>query len=199
MHSSRFRDGRRAAAAALLLVAGLAACSDPLELKASFDTAESTVTVHALNGTPLAYTAAILLLPAPTGVRPANDYLFDFAIDFDAGGAALLYPLDAIAQPGVISLARRVGVQKMSVAYADLQRAPSSGYTYGEAVPIAVGDVGAIQSNGHPFCENSFVSSSIFAKFQVEALDAAARTARVKIRVDPNCGFRGLQSGLPAR
>jgi hypothetical protein len=83
--------------------------------------------------------------------------------------------------------------------YADLQRAPNIGYTYGEAVPIAVGDVGSIQSNGHPFCASSFISPSIFAKLTVEALDPAARTATFKIRSDPNCGFRGLQTGLPTR
>jgi hypothetical protein len=200
MHSPRSSAGRRAAAAALLLVGGTVACGDPLEFKASFDTVESTVTVHALNGVPISYTAAVLLAPTPIGVRPAGDYTFDMAVDFDAAGSALLYPLDVIAQPGVISITRTVGLQKLSgVTYADLQRAPSSGYTYGEAVPIAVGDVFAVQSNGHPFCASSFISPSIFAKLTVEALDPAARTATFKIRSDPNCGFRGLQTGLPTR
>ncbi|HEX6629645.1 MAG TPA: hypothetical protein VF048_01070 [Gemmatimonadaceae bacterium] len=199
MHPPRLRAGRRAAAAALLLAAGLAACSDPLEFKPSFETVESTVTVHALNDVGAAFTAAILLAPSPIGVRPAGDYTFDAAVDFDAGGVALLYPVDEIAQIGVIAAGRTVGVQKLSgTTYADLQRAPNTGYTYGEAVPIAVGDVGAIQSNGHPYCANSFYSTTLWAKFQVVALDPAARTATFKIRVDPNCGFRGLQSGVPS-
>lgn len=199
MHRPRTRAGRRAAAAALLLV-GLAACGDPLEIKPSFDTVESTVTVHALNGVPLSYTAAILLAPTPTGVRPASDYTFDLAVDFDESGDAFLYPVSKIAQLGAISSARTVGIQLLpDVTYADLQRAPGSGYTYDAAMPIAVGDVGVVQSNGQPFCANSFFSQTLWAKFQVEALDPVARTARFKIRTDPNCGFRGLQDGRPTR
>ncbi|HEU4631298.1 MAG TPA: hypothetical protein VFS08_16215 [Gemmatimonadaceae bacterium] len=200
MHRPRIRAGRRAAAAALLLAAGLAACGDPLEFEAGFDTVESTVTVHALNDVPIAYAAAVLLAPSPIGVRPAGDYTFDLAVDFDESGAASLYPVDLIAQPGVISIARTVGIQKLTeVAYGDLERAPNSGYTYGEAVPIAVGDVAAIQSNAHPYCANSFLSSTLWAKLEVLALDPAARTARFRVRVDPNCGFRGLQTGRPSR
>ena len=199
MHLPRLRAGRRAAVAALLPVAGLAACGDPLEFRPSFDTVESTVTVHALNDVAPAFTAAILLAPSPVGVRPAGDYTFDAAVDFDTDGAARLYPVDEIAQLGVISSARTVGVQKLDdVTYADLQRAPNTGYTYGEAVPIAVGDVGVIQSNGHPYCAGSFLSTTVWAKFQVVGLDPVARTATLKIRVDPNCGFRGLQTGVPS-
>lgn len=183
-----------------LLCSGTAACSDPLALTASFETIESTLQVHALNGSNLAYPAAVLIAPTPLAVRPANDYAFDFAVDFDASGTALFYPVDKVAQLGAIASARNVGVQKVTgTAFADLARAPGSGYVYSEVTPIAVGDILVVQSNVHPFCTGNYLSTTIFAKVGVVAIDPLARTAQVLVRTDPNCGFRGLESGLPSR
>jgi hypothetical protein len=194
---------RRAAAAlraagALLALAG-AACSDPFSVEAQFDTAEAIVTLRALTGTPLELPLALLASPAPQVVRPSSDFVFDLAFDFDATGGARLYPVNLVARPSVVA-GRSVGLQKIAgQSYEQVTRAPSGGYESRESLAVAQGDVVVMQAVGHPSCASSFYSSLIFAKLRIEAIDAAARTMTVRVLVDPNCGFRGFESGTPTR
>jgi hypothetical protein len=203
MHRPLFRHTRRAAvalrAAGALLALAAAACSDPFSVEAGFDTVESVVTVRALTGTPLELPLALLVAPVPQVVRPASDFIFDLAFDLDATGAARLYPVDVVARPSVIG-GRRTGLLKITgQSYDQVTRAPDGGYTFQESLPVAVGDVVVVEAIGHPACASSFFSSLIFAKLRVEAIDAAARTMAVRVLVDPNCGFRGFESGTPSR
>ena len=201
MFPSPFRRVRRGAAClALALTAPLAACDDPFEITANFDTAEATVTIFAFNGTPISLTTAVLIAPLPQAVRPGPEYLFDLAVDVDAAGDAVLLPVDAIAAPGVFGGSRMTGIRPVTdQGYGAITRAPVGGYTVGDAVGIAVGDVGVLQAVNHPTCAGSFFGNTIYAKYRVEAIDAAARTVSLRIRVDPNCGFRGLEVGEPTR
>lgn len=177
----------------------LGACSDPFEVSAQFPTDEAVVTVHALNGTAPELSAALLIGPSPQAVRPGPDFFFDLAFDLDGSGQALLYPVDVVARPGAAGN-RAVGLQLLpSRTYDEVTRAPAGGFTYQQPLAVRVGDVGVIQANGHPICLSSFLSTTIWAKFRVEAIDPAARTIRLRVRVDPNCGFRGLETGTPSR
>jgi hypothetical protein len=196
-HTRRAATALRAAGALLALAA--AACSDPFSVEADFDTVESVVTLRALTGTPLELPLALLVAPVPQVVRPASDFVFDLAFDLDAAGAAQLYPVDVVAHPSVVA-GRRVGLQKITGrSYDEVTRAPDGGYDFSDAMPIAVGDVIVVQAIGHPSCLSSFFSTLVFAKLRIEAIDPAARTMSVRVLVDPNCGFRGFESGTPSR
>jgi hypothetical protein len=192
------RPFRRLAGALALTLA--AACGDPNEIRASFETREATVTVYAISGTPAWAPAAITLLDAPAAVRLGPDFGFDVALEFD-GAAAKLYPLQLVASDVVVAPGRRVGIQKLAGTTFDaITRAPNDGYGFTEPVTLAVGDVGVIESQNHPFCAGGFIFPyTIYAKFVVEAVDPATRSVRLKMRSDPNCGFRGLEDGLPSR
>lgn len=202
MLPSSIRGARRGAALlALTAAAALAGCGDPFEVTANFDTVETTVTIHAFNGTPVALPTGILLAPLAQAVRPGPEFLFDLGFDFlpGTGGAALL-PVDALVAPGVFNGSRLTGIRPVTdQGYDAITRAPAGGYTVGDPVAIAVGDVGVLQAVGHPTCAGSFFGNTIYAKYRVEAIDAAARTLTLRIRVDPNCGFRGLEVGEPTR
>jgi len=196
-HTRRAAAALRAAGALLALAA--AACSDPFSVEADFDTVESVVTLRALTGTPLELPLALLVAPVPQVVRPASDFVFDLAFDLDAAGAAQLYPVDVVARPSVIA-GRRVGLQKITGrSYDEVTRAPDGGYDFSDPMPVAVGDVIVVQAIGHPSCLTSFFSTLVFAKLRIEAIDPAARTMSVRVLVDPNCGFRGFESGTPSR
>ncbi len=201
MFPSPLRRVRRGAARlALALTVPLAACDDPFEVPPGSDTIESTVTVAAFNGTPVALPTAILLAPQPQTVRPGPDYIFDLAFDVDAEGDAVLLPVDAIAAPGVFRGSRVTGIRPVTdQTYEAITRAPAGGYTVGDPVPVAVGDVGLLQAVNHPSCAAPFGGNTIYAKYRVEAIDAAARALTLRLRVDPNCGFRGLEVGEPSR
>lgn len=184
--------------AALVLLAG--ACGGPTELTADFPTTSATVTLFALNGTAPAAPTGLALVPTPQVLRPGPDFGFDLAVDFAANGSALLYPVDRVASLAVLGPGRFVGLQLVTeVLFDSLGRAPDNDYTFDEALPVAVGDIGVVESLNHPYCRGSFFLQSIYAKFRVEAIDPVARTVRLRVVADPNCGFRGLESGLPSR
>lgn len=192
---------RIGAVVALVAAAGATACGDPTGLSANYDTLTASVTVYALNGSGPERPAAVLIASTPQAIRLSSDYAFDFSVDFDEGGAARLIPVQRVGSPVVISSGRAVGFQKSTDGFDSIVLAPTSGYDFDSDLPVSVGDVGIIESRVHPFCASVFYTYSytIYAKFQVEALDAQARTATIKVMVDPNCGFRELVPGTPKR
>jgi hypothetical protein len=195
------RRALRVALTAALAVGGTTACSDPFEPEAFFETSEGTFTVHSLNGSAPSAPAAALLVESPVAVRIGSSFTFDFAVDFTSAGVASLLPVDVVASPAVVSAARYVGFQIVEgQSYDQLLLAPTGGYTYDAPFPVEVGDVGYIQSGAHPLClaRNSF-TPIIYAKFRVDAIDPVARTVRMTVRSDPNCGFRELETGIPGR
>jgi hypothetical protein len=193
------RSPRVAAPLAVAATLAAVACGDPFRVEAQSDTIERDVTFVALNGTSPALPAAVLLAPEPIAVRPGPDFVFDLAFDITPAGVAQLLPLDIVGQPGVTG-GRTVGIQKLTgQSYESVLRAPAGGYTVRQAVPIAVGDVGVVQALAHPSCLGSFVGTTVFAKFRVDAIDVASRSVRLRILADPNCGFRGLETGRPSR
>jgi hypothetical protein len=190
---------RTTRAAAALLLATAAACGDPFRVDAQFDTVEREVVFVALSGTSPALSAGVLIAPEPQAVRVGPDLFFDLAFDIEDNGTAVLLPVDAVGRPGVTG-SRTVGVLKLTgQTFESVQRAPAGGYTLRQAVPIAAGDVGVLQALVHPACAGSFISSTVFAKFRVEAVDVPTRSIRLRILTNPNCGFRGLETGRPSR
>ena len=197
--SPRRRRTLRPTLAAALALVGLAACSDPFEIRPNLDTVEATFTLHALNGSaPSAPTAAVLI-NTPGATRMGSTFAFDLAFDITGDGKAMLYPVDVVASDIALPSNRYVGLQVVTDrSNDDLVEAPNGGYTYGQPLELQVGTVAFVQSNAHPLCAGSF-TPFIYAKLRVTAVDVAARTVTLQIRSDPNCGFRGLQPGLPTR
>ena len=198
--STTRRLRRGAARLALVLAVPLAACGDPFEVTANFETIESTVTVYAFNGSALALPTGVLLAPVPQAVRPGPDYIFDLAVDVEADGDAVLLPVDAIAAPGVFNGSRLTGIRPVTdQGYDAITRAPAGGYVVGDPVPVEVGDVGVLQAVNHPTCLGSVIGNTVYAKYRVDAIDPVGGTVTLRIRSDPNCGFRGLEVGEPSR
>ncbi|HEY0971149.1 MAG TPA: hypothetical protein VGE02_09295 [Gemmatimonadales bacterium] len=197
--STRRRRSLRHTLAAILAAGGLAACSDPFEIKPNLETVETTFTLHAINGSPPTAPTAAVLINTPGATRIGSSFAFDLAFDVTDAGKALLYPVDLVASDVALPPNRYVGYQVVTDrGYDALVEAPNKGYTYGQPLELQVGTVGFLQSNAHPLCTGSF-TPYIYAKFRVDAVDVAARTVKLTVRSDPNCGFRGLQPGLPTR
>ena len=194
------RSRRLRAAVLAALPVMVVACGNPTEITANLPVADATVTTNSLNGSASTLPAAVLLVDRPRTLRVTSDYTFDFAVDIAPNGTATMLPVDLVASGAVLGASRRVGFQKSTTAFDDITKAPVSGYTFQQPFPIAPGDVGLIESLNHPYCSGAFlVSPTIYAKYQVLAIDAVARTASFRIVVDPNCGFRGFESGTPSR
>lgn len=170
----------------------VAACRDiTRSIEPTLDVAEDTITVFAFRGSPASAPSAIdlFLLSAR---RVGDAALFDVVVD-TAAGSAVLYPAHFIdvEQP-------RVAFLKATTPFESITEAPTAGYVDSAAVSLAVGETVIVR--GRNVCANAFAGRDLFyAKVQLLELGTSAgfRTARLRLRTNPNCGFRSFADGLP--
>jgi hypothetical protein len=195
--TSRFRSPRALAlfAIALVATAAMAACGSLTRPKAQTENSTDTVTVYALNHTPV---------DAPSGIwffgrQPVvitSSFTFDVAFDIDDHGQTTLYSVRYVA--GGLSPAHSVGIQRYTGSYESLEKAPTSGYVSDTLYTANIGDVFAIQTSDPTACGFSIYSNVIYAKLQLLGVDPNTRQLKTRFTVDPNCGFFSLiPSGIP--
>jgi hypothetical protein len=172
-------------------VAALAACGDPVRIRAQFEIVADTVTVFAVTGTPIIAPAALSTV-RHEAVRIETTRDFDIVFDIDDAGRAVLYPVQLVGgSPGT------TGIQKTDQTFDAILEAPRDGYVRDSATVLDEGDVVLIEAEP-VFCVAT-IQPSIFSKLVVDEIDTATRSVRVRIVVDPNCGFRSLDEGIPER
>jgi hypothetical protein len=197
MMTSRFHAPRRLAlvATALAVFVVMAACSSLTHPKAQTENATDTVTVYALNGTPVNAPAGLWLFGRQAVVLNPR-FAFDLAFDIDGQGNATMYSVRYVA--GGLSAAHSVSMQRSSSSFDALLKAPENGYVTDSLFSTKVGDVFVISTSDPSACGFSVFSSVIYAKLEVMAIDPGPRTVRTRFTVDPNCGFFSLiPSGIP--
>lgn len=183
------------ATACAVLSVGMTACSSLTRPKAQTDNATDTVTVYALNGTPVDAPSGLWLF-GQQAVVISSSFSFDLALDLNSQGQMTLYTVRYVA--GGLSAAHSVAMQKMGTDYDAVTKAPSSGYVTDSLFTANVGDVFAIQTSDQSACGFSVFSNVIYGKVQVLSVDPIARTMKTRFTVDPNCGFFSLiPSGTP--
>jgi hypothetical protein len=162
---------------------------------ASSETALVSFVVYPLSGDP-ALPAAIDL-SARRAVRPAilagSVINFDLAFDLDAQGRILVIPPARLASPP--SGIPRVGIQTRSESFDGLSRAPDGGYTFDSTAVVTRGQTVVVEASAAT-CSTTY---PLHAKLVVDSVGAVAagRPIYVRARVNPNCGFRSLEPGLP--
>lgn len=188
---------RKFALAMVASAAILTACDDPDLLRASLPTVEDVYTVFALTGTPAAYPSGINTY-VRAAVRVDGSGNFDVAFDIDNQGRAILYPVQKIVSS--LSSTRRVGLRKVTGPFDSVTVAPTG--TYADSVIVASeGDIVVVQSirNGSGDACQFDISPYIYTKMLVDSIAADTRTIKVQAVLDPNCGFRSFESGIPSR
>jgi hypothetical protein len=175
----------------VLCIALAAACGDPFGLpRASADNVVDTVSLYALSGTPVA-TPSGYHLQFRDAVRIDQGGTFDFAIDLDTAYRPVLLPT------GALKLGRSSGVQATMLPFDSIRIAPAGGFQLDSAVAVDVGGRAIVHSRD---VACSFgITAVYYAKLQILAVDTAARRIDFRILVDTNCGYRGLEPGLPSR
>ena len=185
---------------ALLMIASasiLTACDDPALLRAQLPTVEDVYTVFALTGTPAAYPSGLNTY-ARSAVRVDGNAAFDVAFDIDQAGHAVLYPVQKIVSS--LGGTRKVGLRKVSGDFGDVKEAPSGTYA-DSAIVAAPGDVVIVQSTqkGSGGACQFDISPYIYTKVLVDSIAVDTKTLVLQTVMDPNCGFRSFEAGIPSR
>jgi hypothetical protein len=177
----------------LLLACGpAAACGNPNGLTAYVVNRDTTASLYALSGTPVSLPSGYLI-PAQQAVRTDAAASFDFAFDIDTAGRAVLLPT------GALKLGNGSGLQITTQKYDSIKFAPTGNYILDSAVVVHDSTVFIAHST---LVTCSFgVATYYYAKLRVLAIDTTSgptgRRIDLEILTDLNCGFRGLQEGLP--
>ena len=197
---------------AALLAGTVAACDDPFEIRASLDVVEDTLVLNSIGDPAVPATAPVVLDVAsqsnvfrvdtrfPAARRLGADFYsngagFDVAIDVQ-GDSVLFLPPRRVATS--LAVVRRVGLRRDTIDFDAARFAPSSGYVF-DSVTVSAreGETVFIVSQ-HPVCAQEY-QQEIYAKVGIMDVDPAARTATLRVRLDPNCGFRSFLPGVPGR
>jgi hypothetical protein len=175
----------------------LAACGDVPGLPAALypNRTDSLVSVYALTGTPVTSPSAYLIVNRQVVRTDIINATFDFVFDIDSLGRAVLFPT------GAVKLGRQSGAQRVTVPFDSLRYAPSGGYQVDSAVVLTVGSVVALHSRSVQCSFDYQPVHNYFAKLQVLAIDPLpgpnGRRIDFMILTNINCGYRGLEPGLP--
>lgn len=178
-----------------LFAAASTACGDVNYLSPAYSaTYEDTVTLWAATGTDVTLPSAfdlISVVSVRTDRSTVFDFLFDLRTDSAGDTVAVLVPR------GALGLSDDAGLQVAAARYDALLLAPTGGYEFHGEVPVDTGT--ALFARSRLQTCNYGLSYGIYAKMQPLVISRRERWMRIKIRLDPNCGYRSLAEGIPDR
>jgi hypothetical protein len=156
----------------------------------SVDNVVESVTLGALRFSPLNIESGFLVSQSSavftTGPTLSVDFLYD--LDSIAGPAFIPAQVAGLLPPS----ATNPGFKAMDVAFDSILIASRNGYIVDQVIPIDSGDV---------FLVRSLIRCSIgvphYGKLEVTGIDTVANTVTFNVMVNQNCGYRGLETGLP--
>ena len=172
------------------LLVGVAACGDSNGIgAASIPNVIDTFTVASLEGGPLQSPSAYSI--ASNGlVRTYETTAFDFAYTTDQGKNYFL-PMAVLGlSPGS---ALKPGLLASDLAFDEITKAAQNGYITEDTVQVDSGDVFMVRSSD--ICTSLGVPQ--YAKLEILSIDPAAHTLTFQALANNNCGFRGLNEGIP--
>ena len=172
----------------LLSLALAAACGDSNGLAdPTIDNVVDTITLGALEGTPIQTPSAYSILNG--AVRTDQTTAFEFAYNVDSTGRHVFLPQEVL---GLSGSGVKPGLQASDAAFDAITVAPSNGYIVDSAVAIEVGQRWLVRSR--VFCT---LGVPEYAKLEI--LSFADSMVTFKVLADNNCGYKGLEPGLPDR
>lgn len=189
----------------IIAVFSLSACGNPFAVNATAKNIDDTLVVYALSEAPLnAPTALNTFIPVAVRTDPTQNYDLVFDIRPDSTGTPTAYVLP----PRAVANTASAGIIRDSTqAFEDIKQAPVNGYNDSTIVPIKKGDVLIVQSQSFA-CTQELVTARqfIYSKIVIDSINFTpydaftnpdGSTIRLRIRVDPNCGFISFLDGLP--
>jgi hypothetical protein len=180
-----------AVAAAVTTVVFVDACGNSTGLPAAVTpNTVDTVSLYAIRGTPLTAPSAYSLQSKQT-VLLQDGTVLDFAFDFDSIGEPALFAT------GAIHLGTASGLQRSTTGFDAVKLAPTGDYIFDKPIALDTGTV--VLVSARPTLCVFGITVSLYAKLRVIRVDSTARRLDFQILVDENCGYRGLEPGLPTQ
>ena len=183
------------------VVFGVSACDNPNTSTTLITVIADTLQVFALTGTPPSYPAAFL---ASSGAvtRADGSFYFDVAFDINPSSEVIVYPQKLVGVPCVTGAVncggtaggKPVGLQRITVAFDSLERAPTAGYQFDSTFTLTPGQGLVMQVQSAAECPLAF-STVMYSKFVVDSIDTTRRSIYFRSVNDPNCGYRSLIPG----
>ncbi|PYO94616.1 MAG: hypothetical protein DMD62_05080 [Gemmatimonadetes bacterium] len=183
----------------MFVCAILASCGSPLGLPPAFiANTVDTVHLYALSGTPVTLPSGYVIsgrLVVRTDVYP----LFDFVFDIDTAGRAIFLPT------GAVKMGRNSGLQIVPVPFDSIHTALLANYNKDSATVVHENDV--VMGQSIPTTCSFSLPAAYYAKMHILKIDTTAaidtttglygRRIDFEILANVNCGYRGLDPGLP--
>lgn len=149
-----------------------------------------TVTIGALRHSPLSIPSGFSVSQASAVFTSGTQVSVDFLYDLDSTGAPVFLPAQVA---GLLApSATNPGFKVATVPFDSILIASRNGYTLDQAIPVDTGDV---------FLVRSLIRCSLgvphYGKLRVTEIDTTANTVTFLVLVNQNCGYRGLETGLP--
>ena len=176
-------------------LAGIAACEDPFTPQAAGPNIDQSFELWALTGTPVSYPSAVVVASSfgPFALRLDASGSFDLAFDIDTTGRLVVYPVSSIVAP--VSGTREVQFLRGVGPYNTIVEAPRTGWTSDTVLVVNEGQTFLVKVTTL-VCQYD-IRQQVYAKFAVDSILVADRRIKLSARINPNCGFRSLLSGVP--
>jgi len=182
---------------ALLVLAtlgALGACSDPNQLGSAGleNQLDTAVTIWSLRTGPLNQPTAYSL-EIRRGIRIWDGGVgFDFAYSTDTLGRSLALPRQVLGLATGATV--NPGLKPSALTFDQMTKADLNGYITNDTVELHVGDRYFVRTNTNA-CPALGVP--IYGKIEILDIDTAAATLKFRAIADQNCGYRGLNLGIP--
>ncbi len=172
-----------------------AGCDNTLALPpATVPNIIDTVTLHALQGTPINTASGFDVTLRLTARTDRQSEGFDIAFDIDDEGRGLIFTT------GALGLNVSSAIQASDRAFGDILIAPLEDYTLDSAIVVGVDSVFIVRSRSTTLgCVFFLGQLPRYGKFHVLDLNLDTRQITLENLVNINCGYRSLEFGIPTR
>ena len=176
----------------LFCAAIAAACSSTANLPDPTDAnLIDTTTVWALNGTAITDPSGFSI-PDRIAVRTDQSAAFDFAFNIDNSGKPVFLPIKLLGLGAVSGV--NPGLLLSSIAFDSIRTAVTGdSYVFEDTVGVVVGS--SYYARSRVVC--STLAMPMYGKIEILSVDPAGRSVTFRYLVDNNCGYLGLEPGLP--
>ena len=150
-----------------------------------------TTTIWALNGTAITDPSGFSI-PDRIAVRTDQSAAFDFAFNIDNAGKPVFLPIDLLGLGSVSGV--NPGLLLTSIPFDSIRTAVTGdSYVFDDTVTVVVGN--NFYARSRVVC--STLAVPMYGKIEILAVDPVERSVTFRYLVDNNCGYLGLEPGLP--